>query len=137
MVPQVMSLQAELSYLQSHLTPTTELSQQPPPQQQPQVAVAAPAFSMADLPTATPTAIPATYDLSSLFDPMGQTSWAMQQRGIDPRQYLTAAAQPSTNAGLHAVARELLHRQHHHHHGASSSAAPSSSNASSSLSLSK
>lgn len=133
-----MSLQAELSYLHSHLTPTTELSQPPPPPPQPQAAVAAPpAFSMADLPTATATAIPATYDLSSLFDPMGQTPWAMQQRGIDPRQYLAAAAQPSTNAGLHAVARELLHRQHHH--GASSSAAhaPSSSNASSSLSLSK
>ncbi|XP_061339248.1 LOB domain-containing protein 18-like [Gastrolobium bilobum] len=128
---QVMSLQAELSYLQGHLT-TLEAPQQPPPHS-PQLAVAQPIFSIADLPSATAVAMPATYDVTSLFDPMGQTSWAMQQRAMDPRQYLGAA--PSSTSGdlhLHGVARELSHR-----HGSPPPPHAPSSNASSSLSLSK
>lgn len=115
-----MSLQAEINYLQSHLT-STELTQPlllPPPQ-----AATAPAvFSLADLPSATAATMPVTYDMSTLFDPLGQPSLPMQQQrpNIDPRQYLAAHGPTSTtNAGQHG-----------------SSSVPSS-DASSSLSLSK
>ncbi|PPR93992.1 hypothetical protein GOBAR_AA26681 [Gossypium barbadense] len=107
----VVNLQAELSYLQAHLT-TLELPSPPPPPPPPsQTLVAAPPLSISDLPSAS--SVPATYDLSSLFDPMvAQTSWAMQQRQIDPRQYGGTGSASSTGSGdLQALARELLHRQ--------------------------
>ncbi|KAK7294943.1 hypothetical protein RJT34_17842 [Clitoria ternatea] len=142
---QVVHLQAELSYLQSHLT---QLELPPPPPPPSQVPMTPSVFSIADLSstitttTATVTvaaaarATPGTYDLSSLFEPTGQPSWAMHQRVIDPRQYLGGAlsTSSSTSAGLlHAVARELSHR-----HGSPPTTPPAPcSNASSSLSLSK
>lgn len=137
-----MSLQAELSYLQGHLA-TSELTQPPPP---PQTAVAPPVFTIADLPSVVTAAMPAAYDLSSLFDPtLAQASWAMHQRAnIDPRQYLAAAAagpSPTTTTtsgggggALQAVARELPNRSHG---SPSAPPMPPSTNASSSLSLSK
>ncbi|KAG4925440.1 hypothetical protein JHK87_050980 [Glycine soja] len=132
---QLVSLQAELSYLHGHLA-QMELPQPSPPPPPPQTTAAPPSgFSIADLPPATVAAVPATtYDLSSLFDPLGQTSWAMQQRAIDLRQYLAAAAAPSTTSGadIQAVARDIPHR-----HGSPPSPPASSSNASPSLSHSK
>lgn len=120
---QVVNLQAELSYLQAHLA-TLELPiptpPPPPPPPPPQPLLIPPPLSIADLPSGS--SMPATYDLSSLFDPMVQPSWTMQHRQvIDPRQFgggtVAPANIPSSDAGcgggsgdLHALARELLHR---------------------------
>ncbi|OIT33242.1 PREDICTED: LOB domain-containing protein 30-like [Nicotiana attenuata] len=122
---QVVNLQAELSYLQAHLA-TLELPTPPPqpPSQQSQTLLPPQpaALSIADLPTAGPSILPAAYDLSSLFDPMVQPSWAMQQprpSPMDPRHYGGGARapvemSPSTTGGgsgdLQELARELLHR---------------------------
>ncbi|EEF50399.1 LOB domain-containing protein 18 [Ricinus communis] len=113
---QVVNLQAELSYLQAHLA-TLELPSPPPPPP-PQSLVPPPPLSIADLPSAS--SVPATYDLSSLFDPMTQPSpsWAMQQRQMDPRQFGGGSSLGSSSAtiggcgggDLHSLARELLHR---------------------------
>ncbi|XP_022153318.1 LOB domain-containing protein 18-like [Momordica charantia] len=122
----VVNLQAELSYLQAHLA-TLELPSPPnPPPPPPPSFPAQPPLSISDLPSAS--SLPATYDLSSLFDPMAQPAWAMQQR-LDHRQF-GGGGGSSTAAGegdLQALARELLHR-----HGA-----PPCSDASSPPSLSK
>ncbi|QCE12184.1 Lateral organ boundary [Vigna unguiculata] len=128
---QVVSLQAELSYLQGHLA---QMEVPHPPQPPPSQPATALRFSMADLPSAaTGVMAPATtYDLSSLFDPTGQISWAMQHRAIDPRQYVAAPPSSSTRADVEAVARDLPRR-----HGSPPSPPASSSNASPSLSLSK
>lgn len=135
-----MNLQAELSYLQAHLA-TLELPT-PPPQGQQQQLMLPPALSIADLPTAT-SSVPATYDLSSLFDPMVHTSWTamqqQQQRQMDlSRQFgggggagtaatrVTGGGGEASSSGggnggggssgdLQELARELLHR-----HGSSS-----------------
>ena len=106
---QVVNLQAELTYLQAHLA-TLELPSPPPPPP-PATLMASPPLSISDLPSAC--SMPATYDLSSLFDPMVQPSWAMQQRQIDPRQFgESGSSSSSTSRGdLQALARELLHRQ--------------------------
>ncbi|KAH9733032.1 LOB domain-containing protein 18 [Citrus sinensis] len=97
---QVVNLQAELSYLQAHLA-TLELPSPPPPPPS-QNQMTAPPLSISDLPSAS--SMPATYDLSTLFDPMVQPApWAMQQRQMDPRQF--------GGGDLQAMARELLHRQ--------------------------
>ncbi|XWS32312.1 hypothetical protein CRYUN_Cryun23aG0148900 [Craigia yunnanensis] len=104
---QVVNLQAELTYLQAHLA---TLEHPSPPPQPPQTLMAPPPLSISDLPSAS--SVPATYDLSSLFDPMVQPSWAMQQRQIDPRQFGGSGSSSSTGSGdLQALARELLHRQ--------------------------
>ncbi|XP_022770304.1 LOB domain-containing protein 18-like [Durio zibethinus] len=103
---QVVNLQAELSYLQAHLA-TLELPSPSPP---PPPLMALSPLSISDLPSAS--SVPATYDLSSLFDPMVQPSWAMQQRQIDPRQFGGSGSSSSTGSGdLQASARELHHRQ--------------------------
>ncbi|GAU13163.1 hypothetical protein TSUD_179060 [Trifolium subterraneum] len=117
----VLSLQAELSYVQSHIN-SSELTQPPLPPQ-PQAAVAPAVFSFADLPPPTATTMPVTYDMSTLFDPMGQPSLAMQQQrpNIDPRQYLAAHGPTSTSS----------HRQ------IGSSSAPSTNASSSPSSFSK
>ncbi|XWS45947.1 hypothetical protein CRYUN_Cryun14cG0023000 [Craigia yunnanensis] len=105
---QVVNLQAELTYLQAHLA-TLELPSPPPPPP-PATLMASPPLSISDLPSAS--SMPATYDLSSLFDPMVQPSWAMQQRQFDPRQLGESGSSSSTGRGdLQALARELLHRQ--------------------------
>ncbi|XVF22697.1 hypothetical protein REPUB_Repub12eG0193300 [Reevesia pubescens] len=103
---QVVNLQAELSYLQAHLA-TLELPSPPPPP--PQTLMAPPPLSISDLPSAS--SVPPTYDLSSLFDPMVQPSWAMQQRQIDPRQFGGSGSSTTGSGDLQALARELLHRQ--------------------------
>ncbi|KHM98881.1 LOB domain-containing protein 18 [Glycine soja] len=110
---QVVSLQAELSYLQGHLA-TLELPQPPPPPpSSPQATtMAPPVISIAELPST----VPATYDLSSLFDPMAQSpSWAVQPRPIESRQYVGSgpsgpSATSASGGDLQALARELLHR---------------------------
>ncbi|KMT00109.1 hypothetical protein BVRB_1g019330 [Beta vulgaris subsp. vulgaris] len=110
---QVVNLQAELTYLQAHLA-TLEVPTPPPPPPQP--LMPPPQLSIADLPSAS--TVPATYDLSSLFDPMVQPLWAMhqqqQQRGpMDQRVFGSTDRGPTIGSGggdLQAVARELLHR---------------------------
>ncbi|CAJ2657534.1 unnamed protein product [Trifolium pratense] len=105
---QVMSLQAELSYLQGHLA-TYEVPQPPTPSP-PQ---ALPMVSLANLPLLSSSSIPPTYDLSSLFDPMAQNpSWTMHQRPNEPHQFLGGGTSTSSNSGgdLQSLARELLHR---------------------------
>ncbi|XP_030471003.2 LOB domain-containing protein 18 [Syzygium oleosum] len=97
---QVVNLQAELSFLQAHLTTLELPTPLPPP---PPAVVVPPPLSIADLPSAS--SIPATYDLSSLFDPMAQAAWMMPQRQIDPRQF------EGGGGDLNALARELLRRQ--------------------------
>ncbi|XP_073126531.1 LOB domain-containing protein 30-like [Henckelia pumila] len=119
---QVVNLQAELSYLQAHLA-TLELPAPPPaPPQQPPPLLMPPALSISDLPTSS--IAPATYDLSSLFDPTILNPWnsnIQQQRlQIDPRQFTSAAAGsspdiPSSDSAagggdLQELARELLNR---------------------------
>ncbi|KAJ1426765.1 LOB domain-containing protein 18 [Sesbania bispinosa] len=94
--------------------------------------MAPPFLSFSDLPPATTAAMPVAYDLATLFEPMAQTSWAIQQRAMDQRQYLSAGPSSTTSGSLQAVARELSNR-----HGSSSTLPMPSSNASSSLSLSK
>lgn len=104
---QVVNLQTELSYLQAHLA-TLEVPTPPPPPPQP--LIPPPQLSIADLPSST---VPATYDLSSLFDPMGQPSWAIQQqRGpMDHRQFGSMDRSPTHVGGdFQAMARELLQR---------------------------
>ncbi|KAK6142891.1 hypothetical protein DH2020_023239 [Rehmannia glutinosa] len=115
---QVVNLQAELSYLQAHLT-TLDLPT-PPTQLIPPPAT----LSIADLPTSS--AMPATYDLSSLFDQVAMhPSWTLHQRQseIDTCAFSTTATtrvQPeipsfaaSSGGGggdLQELARELLNR---------------------------
>lgn len=103
---QVMSLQAELSYLQGHLA-TYEVPQPPTPPPQ-----ALPMVSLANLPLAPSSAMPDTYDLSSLYEVPQTSSWVMQQRPNEPRQYLGSGTSSTSNNGgdLQALARELLHR---------------------------
>ncbi|WCJ22852.1 LOB domain-containing protein 18 [Euphorbia peplus] len=117
---QVVNLQAELSYLQAHLA-TLELPSPPPPPP-PQTLLTPPPLSISDLPSAS--SAPGSYDLQSLFDPMAQNSWSMQQRLIDPRQQYggtTGSSTLTTTGGgsgdLHTLARELLHRHGSPTHG--------------------
>lgn len=106
---QVVNLQAELSYLQAHLATLELPSPLPPHPSTPPTMMTPPPLSIADLPSAS--SVPATYDLSSLFDPMVQPSWPMQQRPMDPRQLGGSGSSSSAGGGdLQALARELLHR---------------------------
>lgn len=130
-IPQVVNLQAELTYLQAHLA-TLELPSPPPLPAPPQMPMPAP-FSISDLPSAT-NVVPTTVDLSALFDtPPQAAQWAAvhhqhqqhhhQQHQL--RQPTTSAAygasvrggpgmaETSSAAGggdLQALARELLDR---------------------------
>uniref|UniRef100_A0A2N9J9E8 LOB domain-containing protein n=1 Tax=Fagus sylvatica TaxID=28930 RepID=A0A2N9J9E8_FAGSY len=107
---QVVNLQAELSYLQAHLT-TLELPSPPPLPPPLPTMMTPPPLSIADLPSASP--LPASYDLSALFDPMVQPSWSMQQRPMDPRQLgdsVSLSGGGPDGGDLQALARELLHR---------------------------
>ncbi|PON48357.1 Lateral organ boundaries domain containing protein [Parasponia andersonii] len=111
---QVVSLQTELSYLQAHLA-TLELPS-PPPVPPPPTTLITPPLSIADLPSTS--SVPATYDLSSLFEPIVQP-WAMQQRPLDPRQFGGATGSSSGSGGgdLQVLARELLDRHGSPPHG--------------------
>ncbi|XP_008232676.1 PREDICTED: LOB domain-containing protein 18 [Prunus mume] len=117
---QVVSLQAELSYLQAHLA-TLELPSPPPPPPPPSI-ITPPPLSISDLPLAA-SSMPATYDLSSLFEPMViQQPWVVQHRALhDPRNHQfgggSSGSGSSTGGGggggggdLQSLARELLHR---------------------------
>ncbi|KAG6400470.1 hypothetical protein SASPL_137304 [Salvia splendens] len=97
----VVNLQAEISYLQAHRA-TLELPT-PPPQPPSLLAPPPPPLSIADLPAFS--AVPATYDLSSLFDP---TAWNL------PHQSDTLTSQfPTLRGGgdLQELAREFLARR--------------------------
>lgn len=114
----MVNLQAELTYLQAHLA-TLELPSPPPAPPQPLYAPP-PSQSMSDLPAV----VPATYDLSALFDNTTMhPSWTLHQRQqqIDPRtQFSTTFARATTEAqspaagigggDLQELARELLNR---------------------------
>ncbi|KAL3616571.1 hypothetical protein CASFOL_039961 [Castilleja foliolosa] len=111
---QVVNLQAELSYLQSHLA-ALELPTPPPAPPQP-LFVPPPIHSVSDLPV-----MPAAYELSTFFDNMAHPTWTLHQRQqIDPRQLSTTRAPPElqslpaavvTGGGdLQELARELLNR---------------------------
>ncbi|WOL05920.1 hypothetical protein Cni_G14651 [Canna indica] len=125
---QVVNLQAELSYLQAHLA-TLELPSPPPlPLPPPPPLAAAHPFSISDLPSASN--LPSSVDLSSLFDPMVQPAWALQQHrqaelgpqlGASTRN-LPPESSPFGGGDLQALARELLDR----HHIATSEPPPSS-----------
>lgn len=110
----MVNLQAELSYLQAHLA-TLELPSRPPPPPPPppppQTLTTHPPLSISDLPSVSSMSV--TYDLSSLFDPMGQPSWAMQQREMDLHQYGDPFFSSTGGGGgdLQALARELFNRQ--------------------------
>ncbi|KAK1376881.1 LOB domain-containing protein [Heracleum sosnowskyi] len=85
---QVMNLQGELAYLQAHLA--TLEGPTPPPAPPPQQLLGGLPLSISDLPA--PSCMPASYDLSSLFDPMVQQPWTMQQPPrpvLDPRQFVS------------------------------------------------
>ncbi|XP_054785215.1 LOB domain-containing protein 18-like [Prosopis cineraria] len=134
---QVVNLQAELSYLQGHLA-TLQLPQPPPPPPPPlpQAIPTPTTLSIANISTGMTSSLPATYDLSSLFDPIVQTSWALPQRPMDLSQYGPGSSSSGGSGGgdLHALARELLNR-----HGSPPSSSPMacSKASSSSPSLSK
>ncbi|OEL16052.1 LOB domain-containing protein 18 [Dichanthelium oligosanthes] len=122
---QVVNLQAELTYLQGHLT-TMELPTPPPFAGHSQMPITA-AFSVSNL---TPSSnVPATVDLSNLLDPQTQSQqWAFhlqQQQVLQQQQLLPqpqynqmedgsgrAAGGSGTMDGgdLQALARELLDR---------------------------
>ncbi|KAF4386577.1 LOB domain-containing protein 30 [Cannabis sativa] len=113
---QVVSLQTELSYLQAHLA-TLELPSPPPaPPHQPTL-ISPPPLTISDLPSVS--TVPATYDLSTLFEPIVQP-WPMQQRQqLDPRQFggATGGGVGGGSGDLQALARELLHRHGSPPHG--------------------
>lgn len=112
---QVTSLQAELSYLQTHLA-TLEVPTPPPPPLPPQPTSPTVGFSITNLPNTS--CFPTNYDLSILFDPVMQSSsWPMQQstRQVDPIHFSgsSTGTPPQHNGSggsgeLHELARELL-----------------------------
>ncbi|PSS24169.1 LOB domain-containing protein [Actinidia chinensis var. chinensis] len=111
---QVVNLQAELSYLQAHLT-TLELPTPPPAPPPPQPLLTPPLLSISDLPSAS--SMPVNYDLSSLFEPilLQPPSWPMQHRQVDPPHFRASTAPPSlagsrSSGDLQELARELLDR---------------------------
>ncbi|KAL5231975.1 hypothetical protein ABZP36_030751 [Zizania latifolia] len=127
---QVVSLQAELTYLQAHLS-TMELPSPPPfaaepAAQQPQMPMTSANFSVTDLPSSSSN-VPATVDLSTLFDPpapaQSQNQWALfhqqqlhQQHPYDPMDDGSSSSggggggDASDGGDLQALARELLDR---------------------------
>jgi len=90
-IPQVVNLQAELTYLQGHLA-TTEVPTPPPFAGQPQMPMTAAFSSVSNLPSSSN--VPASVDLSTLFDSQTQSQqWAFQFQQ-----------------------QQILQQQHHHHH---------------------
>ncbi|KAI3846476.1 hypothetical protein MKX03_034957 [Papaver bracteatum] len=122
---QVVNLQAELTYLQAHLATLELPSPSPPPS-----LLSPPPLSISDLPSAA--TMPATFDLSALFDPLVQPPWTMQQQQQHQQQQQQQQSRHSTdivqqfgggisrnpndipssegNGDLQSLARELLHR---------------------------
>ena len=75
-IPQVVNLQAELTYLQGHLA-TTEVPTPPPFAGQPQMPMTAAFSSVSNLPSSSN--VPSSVDLSTLLDSQTQSQqWAFQ-----------------------------------------------------------
>ncbi|KAK8970726.1 LOB domain-containing protein 18 [Platanthera guangdongensis] len=118
---QVVSLQAELSYLQAHLA-TLELPMPPPPPPPPPPVLPQPnAFSMPDILSSANLPSHSSIDLSSLFDPQLQTQQPPQQNlsaelRLPQQPGGSAMRQVAERSGshdgddLHALARELIER---------------------------
>ncbi|XP_058104675.1 LOB domain-containing protein 18-like [Magnolia sinica] len=108
---QVVNLQAELAYMQAHLS-TLELPSPPLPPPPPTL-LSPPPLSISDLPSASN--LPTTFDLSTLFDPLAQPPWSLQQRQMELRQQLGGGRNmPENSIGggdLQTLARELLDRR--------------------------
>lgn len=113
MLFQVVNLQAEIAYLQAHRA-ALEIPT-PPPAPPTQPPLLGQPLSISDLPAA----LPSTYDLSSLFDPMMQQSWTMQQppRPLDPPQFGSVGGirapgdmMPGVGSDFQELARELFQR---------------------------
>ncbi|CAL9232580.1 unnamed protein product [Arabidopsis halleri] len=103
---QVVSLQTELSYLQAHLA-TLELPQPQPPPVPVSSSGSLQALSITDLPSISPS----VYDLSSIFEPVMSSTWAMQQQPR-PSDHLFGVPSSSSIGGggeLQALAREFIH----------------------------
>ncbi|RLN18437.1 hypothetical protein C2845_PM02G17220 [Panicum miliaceum] len=125
---QVVNLQAELTYLQDHLT-TMELPTPPPFSGQPQMPMTATFSSVSNLPSSS--SVPTSVDLSTLFDSQTQSQqWAFQfqqqqilqqqQQLLQQQQYLQMGESSSRGASgsgtvdggdLQALAMELLDRR--------------------------
>ncbi|RLN39649.1 hypothetical protein C2845_PM01G45150 [Panicum miliaceum] len=126
---QVVNLQAELTYLQGHLT-TMEIPTPPPFAGQPQMPMTAAFSSVSNLPSSSN--VPASVDLSTLFDSQMQSQqWAFQfqqqqilqqqqQQLLQQQQYLHMGEGSSRGASgsgtvdggdLQALAMELLDRR--------------------------
>ncbi|XP_010277398.1 PREDICTED: LOB domain-containing protein 30-like [Nelumbo nucifera] len=109
---QVVNLQAELSYLQAHLA-ALELPSPPPP-----TLLAPPPLSITDLPSASSIPATATFNLSTILDPVVPPHWLLQQREMELRQFGGSGRSPTENSpptaggggDLQALARELLQR---------------------------
>ncbi|KAL6854325.1 hypothetical protein ACP4OV_019228 [Aristida adscensionis] len=84
---QVVKLQTQVSNLQAQLAATQPQMQQPssPPSvaMQPQMAMSS-TFNLSDLPSSSN--MPATLDLSSLFDPQMQSPWALGENPVLQQQ---------------------------------------------------
>ncbi|KAI7748599.1 hypothetical protein M8C21_012399 [Ambrosia artemisiifolia] len=112
---QVANLQTELSYLQAHLA--TLEAPAPPPPTQPRAPV--PEYSIASLPITS--CVQTNYDLSTLFEPMMQSStWPMQPQPqhVEPVHFSGGNALDNPRihggggvGGPHEMVRELLQRQ--------------------------
>ncbi|XP_010456310.1 PREDICTED: LOB domain-containing protein 30-like [Camelina sativa] len=101
---QVVSLQTELSYLQAHLA-TLEL---PQPMAPVSSSGSLQALSITDLPTISPS----LYDLSSFFEPVMSSTWAMQQQPR-PSDHVFGVPSSSSIIGgggeIQALAPEFIH----------------------------
>ncbi|KAL8111404.1 LOB domain-containing protein 30-like [Apium graveolens] len=127
---QVMNLQGELTYLQAHLS-TLEVPI-PPPAPAPQQLLGGLPLSISDLPSAS--CMPASYDLSSLFDPMMPQPLTIEQPPrpavLDPRQFGSGGIRanvdmlPVVSGGggdFQDLARELFQRHESPQHPLSDS----------------
>ncbi|XP_077234407.1 LOB domain-containing protein 18-like [Tasmannia lanceolata] len=107
---QVVNLQAELAYMQAHLA-TLELPSPPPPPPPP--LMQPPPLSISDLPSSS--TLPTSFDLTTLFDPLMQPPWSLQQRQMELRHLSGSRDLPENpclgGGDLQALARELLNRQ--------------------------
>lgn len=124
-MPQVVNLQAELTYLQGHLS-TMELPTPPTFAAENQMMPITATFCVSNLPSPPSNNIPATVDVSTtFFEPQMQSHWvSQQQHQLNQQQYVTVGdvtvgEGPGTSFGgsgatgggdLQLLARELLDR---------------------------
>ncbi|XP_078442384.1 LOB domain-containing protein 30-like [Wolffia australiana] len=107
---QVVNLQAELSYLQSHLA-ALELPPPPPLTSAPPPLTSVPPlhFSISDLPSSSTCSHLPAVDLGALFDPIGNLPSSFQQQ--QPRQMEFYQAGNNGGGDLQTLAREFIKRQ--------------------------